>query len=526
MVRPTRSSAAKVKAKLIPASESNSELSAPLSGDELARDSQTFNTQTLAKLSVSSQSKSQSQLQLTSQGFKLKRKDLKEEEVEEKTTGKNTRKRARKEVDTEVKETAAVVKKARKQKKVSCKEEEEEEAEVKEEEEEEKEYLKEETTKVKASATKPGKQLAGAKKKAEMSSLAARTFGLNMLVGAHVSVAQGVFNAITNSQKIGGNAFALFLKNQRRWVSKDYTEADIIAFQDLCKKHNYDAKKHVLPHGSYLINLAQIDKDKAEQAYECFVDDLKRCEKLGIGLYNFHPGSTLGHPRKEALSRIATALNKAHKETTFVRTVLENMAGAGNVIGGDFEDLRDIIEQVEDKSRVGVCLDTCHLFAAGHDIRTESSFAKVMSNFDRIIGSSYLCALHLNDSKAQLGAKRDLHQNIGKGFLGLEPFRIIMNDKRFEGMPMVLETPTEDDGQVWAAEIKLLEGLIGKGPDDEEFIRDRERLAKSGAAERKTMDEKLDKKGGKAAVQKGKGKRVGKKKEADEDEDEDEEHSC
>lgn len=258
-----------------------------------------------------------------------------------------------------------------------------------------------------------------------------------------------------------------------------------------------------MPHGSYLVNLAQADPERAAQAYDCFVEDLKRCEALGIKLYNFHPGSTGPHPRPEAIKRIAENLNKAHKETENVVTLLENMAGAGNVIGSKFEDLRDIIALVDDKSRVGVCIDTCHTFAAGYDLRSPESFQKTMAEFAEIVGISYLRALHLNDSKAPLASNRDLHANIGTGFLGLRAFHNVMNFEPFQGLPMVLETPIDrkgpdgkvvEDKGVWATEIKLLEGLIGADTESNEFKAEEQRLQELGAEERKKYQGQMDKK--------------------------------
>ena len=256
--------------------------------------------------------------------------------------------------------------------------------------------------------------------------------------------------------------------------------------------------RHILPHGSYLVNLAQEERDKAKQAYDAFVDDLRRCESLGIKLYNFHPGNTGPKPRSEAIARIAAALNRAHKETKTVKPVLENMAGTGNVVGSTFEDLKEIIEQVEDKTRIGVCIDTCHAFAAGYDLRTPEAFKNTMDKFDKIVGMKYLSALHINDSKAPFNSHRDLHQNIGLGFLGLRAFHNVMNEPRFEDLPLVLETPIErkneegktvEDKQIWATEIKLLESLIGMDPNSEAFQKLEADLAAKGADERKKLQE-------------------------------------
>lgn len=371
-------------------------------------------------------------------------------------------------------------------------------------------------------------------KEAEAMPLAARTLGSKMLIGAHVSSAGGelvnhfadqapnrltslgVHNSITNCLHIGGNAFALFLKSQRKWENPALKPEHASAFTALSSEHSYSPSTTVLPHGSYLVNLAAADTTKADQAYNSFVDDLRRCETLGIKLYNFHPGNTNGEPRAEALGRIASQLNRAHAETKGVVTLLENMAAspAGNAIGGAWEDLRDIIAAVNDKSRVGVCLDTCHAFAAGFDLRTPASYTSCMSSFDDIVGPQYLKAVHLNDSKAPLGAHRDLHQNIGLGFLGLRAFHNIVNDKRFEGLPLVLETPIDrkgDDGKtvedkgVWAREIKLLESLIGMDPEGREFAALEADLAEQGRAERDKYQEAFVKKQDKEAKAKVKG---------------------
>ncbi|TGO64797.1 hypothetical protein BOTNAR_0084g00290 [Botryotinia narcissicola] len=363
------------------------------------------------------------------------------------------------------------------------------------EEEDEDEEDKEEKKVTKKRKTKEEKE-------AETMPLVARTLVSTLKkavhIGAHVSGAGGVQNS-----RIGGNAFALFLKSQRKWVNPPLASDARDQFKALCKERKYDASKFVLPHCSYLVNLAQPDEEKAKQAYDCFLDDLKRCEELGIKLYNFHPGSTGGNPRPEAIGRIAAQLNKAHKATNTVTTLLENMAGAGNVIGSTWEDLRDIIALIDDKSRVGVCLDTCHTFAAGYDLRSPEAFKKTMDGFDKIIGLPYLKALHLNDSKSPLASNRDLHANIGTGFLGLRAFHNVVNFEPFQNMPMVLETPTEkkdakgktvEDPSTWAKEIKLLEGLLERDPESKEFQEEEKRLQDLGKDERQKIQGQADKK--------------------------------
>ncbi|KAG4425888.1 hypothetical protein IFR04_001095 [Cadophora malorum] len=379
-------------------------------------------------------------------------------------------------------------------------------------------------------------------KEAETMPLAARTTVTSlksaMHIGAHVSGAGGVQNSINNALHIGGNSFALFLKSQRKWTSPPLAPEARDQFKAFCLEHKYDAAKHVLPHGSYLVNLAQPDPEKATQAYNCFLDDLQRCEALGIKLYNFHPGSTGKHPRLEAIARIAAQLNKAHKATSSVITVLENMAGSGNVIGSTWEDLRDIIALVDDKSRVGVCIDTCHTFAAGYDLRSPDAFKKTMNSFSETVGLSYLKALHLNDSKTPLSSNRDLHANIGTGFLGLRAFHNVVNFAPFQDLPMVLETPIEkkgadgkavEDKGVWATEIKLLEGLIGADPDTKEFKEEEQRLQDVGAEERKKFQGQVDKKQQKtldSMFKKTPAKKKKAKKEEDEDVPDDSEAGC
>jgi AP endonuclease-1 len=256
-----------------------------------------------------------------------------------------------------------------------------------------------------------------------------------------------------------------------------------------------------------MINLANPDKEKEEKAYNGFLDDLKRCEQLGIGLFNFHPGSSLGSDHTEAIERLAFNINKAIGETSAVKIVIENMAGHGHLLGSKLEDLRDVIALIDDKDRVGVCLDTCHSFAAGYDIRTEDGFDAFIAQFDKIVGAEYLSAIHLNDSKADLGANRDLHERLGWGFLGLEVFRVIANHPRLQDMPIILETPTGDDPTIWADEIKLLEWFNDKKADDPEVL---ERVEKEN---KKVSEERpVGKKGAKrSSTSSTKGKKVRKK---------------
>ena len=344
-------------------------------------------------------------------------------------------------------------------------------------------------------------------KEAEAMPLAPRSTSLRMFLGAHVSASGGVQNTPPAALHIGANAFAMFLKSQRKWENPPLKDEHHAGFLSACKENSYDQASHVLPHGSYLVNLAQPEPEKAKQAYGGFRDDLERCERLGIRYYNFHPGWTGGAPRNEAIGRIANHINTAHKATTKVIPVLETMAGSNNVIGSTFADLAAIIDGVHDKSRVGVCLDTCHVFAAGYDLRSSSTLRAVLDDFDRTIGMQYLKALHINDSKAPFGSHRDLHQNIGLGFLGLRAFHNVMNETRFENLPMVLETPIDhkdqwgkdiEDKRVWAREIKLLESLVGMDPESAKFKSLETELAEKGKEERTRMEESIRKKEEKA----------------------------
>lgn len=318
--------------------------------------------------------------------------------------------------------------------------------------------------------------------------------------GAHVGMSGGVYNAVTNALDIGANSFALFLRSPRRWESPPITTEDANRFKALCKEHGYDTMKDVLPHGSYFINLANPDEEKNLKSYVTFLDDLKRCEQLDIGLYNFHPGSSLGSDHDQALEKLADNINKAIDETEFVKIVVEIMAGHGNYVCGTLEDIGSLVKKIKNKDRIGICIDTCHAFAGGYDLSTEEKWMKFWKDFESMVGFEYLSALHINDSMAPLGANRDLHQTLGWGFLTLECFRLLANDKRMANVPLILETPVgKDETTAYGTEIKLLEWLQGKSKDDPEFVSKMEELQKSGAKSRAEQAEKIRKRDEKAA---------------------------
>jgi deoxyribonuclease-4 len=271
-------------------------------------------------------------------------------------------------------------------------------------------------------------------------------------IGAHVSASGGVQNAPKNAEAIGANAFALFTKNQRQWVSAPLTEESIAAFIENCGA-DFPAAQ-ILPHDSYLINLGHPEKEGLEKSRTAFLDEMQRCEQLGLDRLNFHPGSHLNKcTEDECIATIAESINIALSKTKVVTAVIENTAGQGSNMGYRFEQLAAMIEQVEDKSRVGVCIDTCHSFTSGYDLRTKEACEETFARFGDIVGFGYLKGMHLNDSKKDLGTRVDRHDSLGKGFIGLECFRFIMADERFNGIPLILETP---DPSLWAEEIKLL----------------------------------------------------------------------
>jgi len=288
----------------------------------------------------------------------------------------------------------------------------------------------------------------------------------NKFVGAHCSASGGVYNAVTNAEAIGAKAFALFTKNQRQWVAKDLDTETIDKFKTALEKSGI-LPKHVLPHDSYLINLGHPEVDKLEKSRAAFIDELQRCEQLGLDRLNFHPGSHLAKVNKKdkyneeimkpiedvCLDVIAESINIALDKTQGVSAVLENTAGQGSNLGWRFEHLAHIIDKVEDKSRIGVCVDTCHMFTAGYDIRTRETYDKTWAEFEKIVGFKYLMGMHINDSKPPLGSHVDRHHSLGKGEIGLDAFRFLMNDERMDDIPLILETI---DDTIWKEEIELL----------------------------------------------------------------------
>lgn len=272
-------------------------------------------------------------------------------------------------------------------------------------------------------------------------------------VGAHVSVEGGVAFAPLRARELGAEAFAIFTRNPSRWKSKAITEAEAEAFRLNCVKAGYTPAQ-ILPHDSYLINLCAPDPQKLKLSRDAFLDEFVRCSQLGLTMLNFHPGSHLNSiDADKALDRIAESINITLEKTSGVTAVIENTAGQGSNLGHEFEQIARIIDGVEDKSRVGVCIDTCHAYSAGYDLSSEEGYDDVWNKFDSTIGATYLRAMHLNDDKRELGSRIDRHESIGKGTIGESFFTRLMNDPRLDGKPMILETP---DDSIWAQEIAWL----------------------------------------------------------------------
>ena len=278
-------------------------------------------------------------------------------------------------------------------------------------------------------------------------------------IGAHVSASGGVFNAPLNAAKIGADAFAMFVKNQRRWDAPPLRAEEIAAFKDALKQSGISAE-HVLVHDSYLINLGHPREAEREKSLNAFIDEIRRCEALGLKLLNFHPGSHLNEiSAQECLDNIAESLNFAIANTSGVKLVLENTAGQGSNLGYDFAQLAYVIDKISNKDRIGVCIDTCHAFAAGYDLRSPQAYERTMIEFDRAIGYKFLSGMHLNDTKNELGVRKDRHESLGRGFLGLTAFENIMNDPNIDEIPLILETI---DDSLWAEEIALLRSMQGR----------------------------------------------------------------
>ncbi|CAN9508973.1 unnamed protein product [Ophioblennius macclurei] len=280
-------------------------------------------------------------------------------------------------------------------------------------------------------------------------------------IGAHVAIQGGIWKAVESCTQMGGSSFALFLGSQRTWKRPPLDPTAAERFREQCALQGFHTG-HILPHGSYLMNCGSPREDVFEKSQAMLVDELTRCSLLGLSLFNFHPGSSLGTiTTEQCMEKIAGAINHAHQQTPDVVTVLENMSGQGSTVGGKFSELKFIIDKVRDQSRVGVCLDTCHAFAAGHDLAAEGGVKAMLDLFDQEVGLGYLKAMHLNDSKGKLGCNLDRHEDIGKGQIGIAAFRDIVNEPRLDNIPLILETPGRP-GFEYAEQIELLHSLVIK----------------------------------------------------------------
>ncbi|AIK18058.1 deoxyribonuclease IV [Glaesserella parasuis] len=275
-------------------------------------------------------------------------------------------------------------------------------------------------------------------------------------IGAHVSASGGIENAVLRSVEIGANAFALFTKNQRQWQAPPLKEDTIEKFKRFCQVHHFSPAQ-ILPHDSYLINLGNPEAENLAKSREAFIDEMRRCDQLGLTLLNFHPGSHLNKiSEQDCLARIAESINIAVDSVPNVVAVIENTAGQGSNLGWRFEHLAEIIEQVENKQRVGVCLDTCHLFSAGYDISSLASCEQTFADFDKVVGFEFLRGMHLNGSKTLLASRVDRHHTLREGTIGTDVFKFIMNNAHFDNIPLILETI---EPEIWAEEINFLRSL-------------------------------------------------------------------
>jgi len=277
------------------------------------------------------------------------------------------------------------------------------------------------------------------------------------LLGAHVSISGGIYNAIENGEKLECKSIQIFTKNQMRWESKKLEDKDIELFKINWEKSGIDM---ILSHDSYLINLGSPDKNKLMKSIKSFKDEIYRCKLLGLNGLVFHPGAHMGKGEGYCISKIAENLNIIIEEmgNSNIKLLIETTAGQGTNIGYRFEHLRDIMDLVKYKSSIGICIDTCHIFAAGYDIRTEKGYKKVLDEFDTVVGIDKIKAFHLNDCKSKYSSRVDRHENIGAGNIGIESFKFLCNDKRFKNLPMILETPGGEE--YYKKNLEILKGLI------------------------------------------------------------------
>ena len=260
-----------------------------------------------------------------------------------------------------------------------------------------------------------------------------------LLVGAHMSIAGGIYKAFERGRQVRCKTLQIFLKSSNQWKAKPLTEEDRMLFQ---KAQSRSRIFPVVAHDSYLINLASPDRALNRKSLDAFIEEMRRANYLGVPYLNLHPGAHMGAGVGDGLDRVAAALKEALNEVDPpVTLLLENTAGQGSSLGSRFEELAAIMEKIDRPGRVGVCLDTCHAFAAGYEIRTEEGYSRTMREFDRLIGLKKLLAFHVNDSRKDLGSRVDRHFHIGKGCIGLSAFRFLVNDRRFEKIPKILETP-------------------------------------------------------------------------------------
>lgn len=282
-----------------------------------------------------------------------------------------------------------------------------------------------------------------------------------MLLGAHMSIKGGLHVAIERAKSIGCTALQLFTANARSWTTKPLSEDEVAKFREMAQDFG---KSAIISHDGYLINLASPKEDIWEKSKKSFAQEIKRCDILGIELLVMHPGAGLDSPRDVAISKVATSFNSIFKENpdAKVKVLIENTAGQGSALGYKFQEIADIINQLDEPERFGVCLDTCHSFAAGYDLSNKKGYDKILKEFDDLIGVEKLMAFHLNDAKKELGSRVDRHEQIGKGELGLEAFRLLLNDSRFKKIPMSLETPKGEDLAEDIENLKILRSLVGK----------------------------------------------------------------